>query len=60
MLAMLMLPFRITLYLFFMFLLYPLLTTVALLRAIFLRMAVGAPSEILKYGTRGNVPKKDE
>jgi len=58
--AYMLLPIRCLLFLIIMALLYPLLTLVSLLRAIFLRLTVGSPSQILKTGGHGNVPKKDD
>jgi len=49
--AYLMLPVRVAVFLFFFCLMYPLCCIAGFLRALYLRVAVGKPSEILKYGT---------
>ena len=46
-----MFPLRIAFFSFFFCLLYPLMTVVALLRALYLRLVVGTTSQVLKYGT---------
>ena len=50
-----MFPLRIAFFSFFFCLLYPLMTVVALLRALYLRrdVVVGTTSQVLKYGTGG-------
>ena len=59
-LAYLMLPFRIALWLVLFFLMYPILTLIAFFRAVFMRIKYGAPSKILKYGTKGNSANPDD
>jgi len=49
--AYLMLPLRIIVFLFFFTLMYTLMLMFGFLRAVFLRLKVGKPSKILKYGT---------
>ena len=46
-----MMPLRILVYLFFVCLMWPMATLASILRACFLRITVGAPSKILKYGS---------
>ena len=53
-----MMPLRILAYLFFLCLMWPMATLASILRACFLRIKVGAPSKVLKYGTYPH-PKVD-
>ena len=53
-----MMPLRVLAYLFFLCLMWPLATLASILRACFLRIKVGAPSKVLKYGTYPH-PKVD-
>ena len=51
--AYLMLPLRIVFTGTVVTIMYPLLLTAGYLRALYLRLVVGKPSQILKYGSRG-------
>lgn len=49
--AYMMLPVRMLAFTFFFTLMYPLVLFLGIMRAIYLRIVVGTPSQILKYGT---------
>ena len=56
-LAYIMFPFRLVFFSFFFCLMWPMMTLVAFLRAFYVRLVVGRPSQVLKYGTYPH-PKK--
>jgi len=49
--AYIMLPMRIVVFSFFFSLMFPFMLVAGILRAIFVRLKIGKPSQILKYGT---------
>jgi hypothetical protein len=49
--AYMMLPLRVVVFVFFFSLMYPMFLLVAVLRALYLRLFIGPPSKVLKYGT---------